>query len=485
MNRIGPPPLNLVLPADLAGVDPVGLRALAGEHRADALAAAEQARTLRAAVVRLVPAAWLGLGSLGFAAAALFQAGNLEAIAVAQQDLADALQALGGRLEQACGEAALVVRAGARLDEEVAAENAVWGSRPEPERPDPDAGRLAAQDAEGRLLLARLNEATETARRAWAQATAAFDLVAYRMPDLAARMAGTGTDWRPSTGLVALPADERRRLLGVVPGCLGVGWAGSGALIGPDGRRYPLVVPWVEQRGVRWTADQEGVTGDTGSLDGADPGWHELAVRVGVDTFGSPASTATKAAVITAGFVGNAPRMIGRLRPDLLHRLNWTQTGVPSLRPLPTAPAQRTGGTTTAPLPALVRDGERLRWVSNTATDSGVGTRATARANPTVPTGSVTPAAPNVLALADSGLAGLDTAGHLDDGRLAAYRATFEENADGRIRARLTLYQVRTDGSSTTVLSRDAGVDAKGDLVTQDVRYRPPFHPVMTAAPAG
>lgn len=483
MTWLGPDPLSLAMPVELAAADPSELRTRAAQHRADAGAAAQQAHALRAAVVRLVPAAWLGLGSLSFAQAALLQAGSLEAIDRACTDLADALDALATRLDQARTEAQAAVDAGRQLDEEVAGENAAWNRHPEPERVDPDPARIAAQDAAARLLANRLTGASESARHAWRQAAGAFDLVAYRMPGLAGRMSNGSDGWRPSVSLAALPDTERRQLLGGSPVCLGAGWAGSGALLGPDGRRYPLVVPWVEQNGVRWTADQDGAPGNTETLDGADAGWHEIGARVGVDAFGSPASPATKAAIVTAGFAGNAPQMIGRLRPDLLPQLRWSPAGVPSLDEVPRVPAPRSGGTVEAPPSVLIRDGDRLRWVSDTSNDAGSATRSTQRQNPGLPTQPSTPAAANAVALADSGLTGLATAHRLDEGRVSAYRATFEENDDGRIRARLTLYQVRSDGDTTSVLSRDAGVATDGTRVTDPVRYRPPAAPVMRAAP--
>lgn len=477
------------MPMQLAEADPPALRSCATRHRDDADAATQQAQALRTAVVRLVPVAWLGLGSLAFAQAALLQAAALDGIASACADLAATVDALAARLEEARSEAQTAVGAAHRLDEEVAADNAAWSRRPEPERTDPDPDRIAAQDAMARSLAIRLELATEIARQAWLHAGAAFDLVAYRMPDLAARMSdGPDDGWRPSAALTALPDGARRRLLGVSPVCIGAGWAGSGAVTGPDGRRYPLVVPWVEQNGVRWTADGDTATGtpdagntdaetshtgDVTTLDGADPGWHEIGIRIGVDTFGPAVPTATKAAIVTAGLFGNAPRLIGRLRPDLLPELRWSPAGVPSLAPVPPVPAQRTGGTVSAPRPNLVRDGDRLRWVPDGSTDRGIGTRNVTRQNPEAPTGSSMPAAPNAVALADSGLTALGTAERLDDRRTAAYRAIFEENDDGRLRARVVTYQVRETDDGPRVLAEDVAVSPDGELRRQVVSYRP------------
>ncbi len=469
--------LALHLSPELAGADPAALRARAGRHRAEADALTAQATALRATVVRLVPAAWLGPGSLSFAGAALLQAGALEAIAAACAELGSALTALAAALDQARAEAETAVRSADRLDAEVAVEERHRAARPGPERPDPDPAVLDARAAAARALSGRLLAAEEYARRAWRQAAAVFDLVAHRMPDLAARMNGTADDgWRPSTSLTALPAGEWRHLVGASPVCAGGGWAGSGVLVGPDGRRYPVVVPWISDERGRWTADVRSAGRSVSTLDGADPGWHEIGVRFGIDTFGPPAGTATKAAIVTAGFVGNAPRMIGRLRPDLLPRLRWTTAGVPTVSATPAVPAPRGAGTGQVPRAALVRDDDGIGWTSDSSLPPP--NRAARRASPDVAPGGVnagrsTPVVPNLVGLTDSGLSGLSTARRLDDGRVAAYRATFEENDDGRVRARITTYQIRDGSDGATVLATDVSVQPDGALRREPVAYRP------------
>jgi hypothetical protein len=102
-----------------------------------------------------------------------------------------------------------------------------------------------------------------------------------------------------------------------------------------------------------------------------------------------------------------------------------------------------------------------------------------------LPLGKATPVAPNVLGLAEAGLSAAAVAARLDDVRSAAYRVSFEENVDGRLRARLTLYQVRTEGPATAVLPRQASVNADGKVTTEEATYRPPPTPVLQAAPTG
>jgi hypothetical protein len=282
--------------------------------------------------------------------------------------------------------------------------------------------------------------------------------------------------------MTPVPASEWRALVGLSPVCLGAGWSGGGILTGPDGRRYPLVVPWLDRDGRRTTTDGPDTAeqGRTGSLGGADPGWRAVGLRVGVEEFGARARGVDKAAVVIAGFAGAAPHAIGRLRPDLLAGLEIGPDGSARLAPgagaAGGAPAavSRAAGTAQVPRSALVpaEDG-RLRWVPDTSRDPALegrnGQRATAEAPPL---GRSAPPPPNVLALAESGLGGLATARGMDENRTAAYRVLFEENADGRRRARLTLYQVADDGTGPRVSAVDATVGPDGTL-RRDVLVAP------------
>jgi uncharacterized protein YukE len=467
MSWRGPAPLHLQLPAALAEVDPDALRQRAAEHTTEATALRDQAAALRVAVRRLVPAVWLGLGALGFAGAALAQAEALDAIATAGGDLAEGLSALATALAAARADALAAVRLGARVDDEMTDLNRRLARRPEPERLEPDPTVVAADLGAATAAAQRLAVAEEAARSAWRHATAVFDLVAYRMPAMQARMSGPNSRWQPPANLQAVPAAEWRRLVGNPPVCVEAGYAGSGVILGPDGRRYPLVVPWIERGGVRFTGDQEALVDPAGTVEtlgGTDPDWRLIGLQAGVDEFGPRATTATKAAIVTAGLAGLAPTTVGRLRPDLLARLRLSPTGYPTLEAGPTGvPAPRKGGTGRLPRSALVRDADgTVRWDSDT--------------------GKATPVGPNVLALAEGGLAAAGTARRLDDARAAAYRVAFEENADGRIRARLTLYQVRSDASGTSILTSTGSVDGAGTLSTTPVRYRAPKVPVMRPA---
>jgi hypothetical protein len=74
------------------------------------------------------------------------------------------------------------------------------------------------------------------------------------------------------------------------------GYHGGGAIVGPDGRTYPLAVPYVAEDGVVYTADEHPRRDGLGVLDGADRGWQVVATELGTsdlpDADGSRTSSA-------------------------------------------------------------------------------------------------------------------------------------------------------------------------------------------------
>ena len=115
------------------------------------------------------------------------------------------------------------------------------------------------------------------------------------------------------------------------------GYDGDGFLAGPDGRSYPLVVPWVAdvQDGGRYTADELAAPGaDLDTLDGRDPGWHTLGTRVGLTSIGSAAGIGTHAAVLAGGFAGLQPKS-SNAQPAWLQNLTLSPTGEPTLTDQP------------------------------------------------------------------------------------------------------------------------------------------------------
>jgi hypothetical protein len=94
-------------------------------------------------------------------------------------------------------------------------------------------------------------------------------------------------DWQPAQHLQASkPGDWFRA---VDPTCRvfddGAGYRGSGFMTGPDGRRYPLVAPYVIRDGTQYDAD-DGVEPGAPSvleLDGRDTGWTTIYEAVGIE----------------------------------------------------------------------------------------------------------------------------------------------------------------------------------------------------------
>ena len=107
------------------------------------------------------------------------------------------------------------------------------------------------------------------------------------------------------------------------PGTTGSsGYLGSGFLIGPDGRKYPLVEPYVTgPDGKPINADVAASTEhDVTTLDGRDPGWHDLGTVVGSDKFGTVGTTTKILAGL--GVAAGGPGPITTAQPAWLNGLS-------------------------------------------------------------------------------------------------------------------------------------------------------------------
>jgi hypothetical protein len=89
----------------------------------------------------------------------------------------------------------------------------------------------------------------------------------------------------------------------------GAGYQGSGFIEGPDGRRYPLVAPFVTRDGKEYQADNGLSPGEASvlELDGSDPGWTTLWEKVGVERFREDPSTWEKVWMGIGSTVGGRP----------------------------------------------------------------------------------------------------------------------------------------------------------------------------------
>lgn len=225
----------------------------------------------------------------------------------------------------------------------------------------------------------------------------------------------------------------------------GTGYLGGGFVTGPDGRRYPLVVPQVRRDGRRFRSNDN--VGDplVEDLLGKDEGWQEVGRTSGIDRFGKPMSVREKVVVGIAGGLGMGvgPGTGLQRRNDLLPRLAFDRLGSAWLAPagqvLGPSPGVAPGETDPGPAdpPGVHRDrGERLGGALALVTDA-------ARAAVLVK--------------------------HLDDQLTHGYRLTLQQNLDGRRRALLDVYDVYDTGGRDVVVRHHLGyVDRVGGLGLAD-----------------
>ena len=94
-------------------------------------------------------------------------------------------------------------------------------------------------------------------------------------------------DWSPAINLRGgQPGDWLRALDPLCRGFTGdSGYQGSGFVVGPDGRSYPLVAPYVTRDGKEYQADDGLEPGQRSvlELDGRDPGWTTMYEQTGVE----------------------------------------------------------------------------------------------------------------------------------------------------------------------------------------------------------
>src|SRR5207302_1211288 len=90
----------------------------------------------------------------------------------------------------------------------------------------------------------------------------------------------------------------------------GAGYLGTGFLAGPDGRRYPLVAPWVVRDGVTYQADAAGAPDRLGvlDLDGRDRGWTTVAELTGVERWRSQPGVLDRALIGIGSTAAGPPR---------------------------------------------------------------------------------------------------------------------------------------------------------------------------------
>jgi hypothetical protein len=210
---------------------------------------------------------------------------------------------------------------------------------------------------------------------------------------------------------------------------------------GPDGARYPIVVPRVETaEGQVYTADRHDTAPgepSVATLAGGDPGWEVVACASGVERFQAAPSLLERGLGAIAATTGQ----VGPLPPNAaLTAIAMPINSPPYFDEVPTTP-----------LPAEPR-----------ASGGGPDTRP--------------PTAGDIVA----GAVGLGiTAGqsavlalNLDNQNERAYQVIFERNADGRRRARVRTFRLHyaADGD-VVIVPEHIFVNGDGELTAQPIRY--------------
>jgi hypothetical protein len=255
------------------------------------------------------------------------------------------------------------------------------------------------------------------------------------------------------------------------------GYVGGGFLVGPDGRSYPLVEPYVVgPDGTRYNADvvPQSVNG-VGTLHGQDPGWRTLGVVSGMTELGPKAGNPTKA-FSALGALAGGPGPVTTAQPAWLESLRLNSSGYPTLADEPQ------GGVTSAGPPASgIRDAAppHTQLVQD---DLGRWTQADRAAVPAELPSRVRVG--NGVALGENLFRGGVVLSHIDDSRVHAYQVSFQQNDDGRVRAVMNAYQVidntKLGGTSHDIVPTHVSVGPDGNLVKTPMVFRQPDHPVVS-----
>ena len=266
------------------------------------------------------------------------------------------------------------------------------------------------------------------------------------------------------------------------PGCgsFGTGryYSGGGAMRGPDGRLYPLVVPHLvvdDEHHYTIDADAAPNTPTVASLGGADSGWTMVAYRTGVERLFSEPSMIEEVLVGLA--VGTGLEIGAAISDDQLAgvhlRAGRRASFLGTFRP--SAPVDVSGAAaleSPAPMVWLVVDGRAGQYPIDELVDRG----AAAGDLASVPRARHTSlgrfnTADNALTLMTGAMSGFVAARDLDEGRHRAYEVMFEEHADGRLRARVQTFTLEQGPNGAALHGWHLFVDEHGELRQSPVSY--------------
>lgn len=363
-------------------------------------------------------------------------------------------------------------------------------------RQSPRAGRLLAEVDEQLGLLARVVEGTshqvELADR-WSVA-GLFGGAGARLA-VALDRQRLWHSLRDTTGVQAIDvapfelAESMRRMDPVAwrlamsaPGCRSFGagryYGGGGALRGPDGLLYPVVVPHLVTDEGHFTIDAAlpAAAPTVASLGGGDPGWTMVGYRTGVERIVEQPTgwwqVLTGVAVATG--LGVSPGVDDGYLSGILFRAGTRpqfSTSIPAA-----APTEPFGGqalTGLEPMVWLVIDGQAGQYPIGEVPDlvpDSVAPDAAPR-----PLGSplaTANAADNLLAVATGALTGFVAARDLDHGKHRAYEVMFEQHPDGRRRSRVQTFTLEHGPAGVALYGWHLFLDADGDLHQSPVSYQ-------------
>ncbi len=217
-------------------------------------------------------------------------------------------------------------------------------------------------------------------------------------------------------------------------------YGGGGFIIGPDGIKYPLVVPMVpDGHGGHYNASADG-SGRVSSLAGSDPGWFTIHSYVGT---GQLYAGASPLALAAAGLIAAWAPTVRAASPADYQSLDVAGDGLPVW----------TGG-----------NGSTNYSDSSDGPDQHVEPSAFA----------ANAAAGGVGAIISTVTAGAN-ATQINNVGYGAYKVTFQRNLDGRVRALMSDYRVAYSNDGTPVIvPQSVSFDGQGKPQTSIVRYEPP-----------
>ncbi len=272
------------------------------------------------------------------------------------------------------------------------------------------------------------------------------------------------------------------RLATTAPGCRSFGegryYAGGGALRGPDGRLYPVVVPHLVTADGHFTIDSDlsATTASVASLGGGDPGWTMVGYETGVERIVEEPNVWWRALTWLA--VATGLGVTPGVDDANLSGVHFRAGSRPNF-----------SGSVPAPAPTEPIDGDALTGLEPMvllAIDGRVGEYPIADATTVVPDpgqlGSVprpistslgkANTADNLLALATGAMTGFVAARDLDHRNHRAYEVIFEENADGRLRSRVQTFTLEQGPAGLALYGWHLFLDADGELQQSPVSYQ-------------